>query len=91
MPLGAARRGWRRRRQVNSADLATSFSGHNLPPVKRCSSVFLRLQAAGDMLGGNVNGVTDSLRKQLARSECVEVAGCGNALIDADALIIVNE
>ena len=36
---------------------------------------FLRLKAAGDMLSGNVKGVTEALREQLASGIAVEVAG----------------
>jgi uncharacterized protein len=36
---------------------------------------FLRLKAAGDMLGGSAKGAMDKLRKQLAAGSAVEVAG----------------
>ena len=36
---------------------------------------FLRLKAAGDMLGGGAKGVTDGLRQQLAAGTAIEVAG----------------
>ena len=36
---------------------------------------FLRLKAAGDMLGGGAKGVTEGLRQQLAAGTTVEVAG----------------
>jgi uncharacterized protein len=36
---------------------------------------FLRLKAAGDMLGSGTKGVTEGLRKQLAAGSAVEVAG----------------
>ena len=36
---------------------------------------FLRLKAAGAMLGGNAKGVTEALRDQLASGTAVEVAG----------------
>ncbi|HSV51249.1 MAG TPA: hydrolase 2, exosortase A system-associated [Burkholderiaceae bacterium] len=36
---------------------------------------FLRLKAAGEMMGGNAKGVMDGLRQQLAQGQPVEVAG----------------
>lgn len=36
---------------------------------------FLRLKAAGEMMGGNAKGVMDALRQQLAQGQPVEVAG----------------
>jgi len=47
------------------------------PPTagKAMLQQFLRLKAAGDMLAGNASGATDSLRRQMAGDECVEVAG----------------
>lgn len=36
---------------------------------------FLRLKAAGDMLGGGAKGVTDGLRQQLATGTVVDIAG----------------
>jgi exosortase A-associated hydrolase 2 len=66
--------------------LATEASGHLPAPCnflfwapslagKLLLQQFLRLKAAGDMLGGGAKGVTERLRQQLASGVAIEVAG----------------
>jgi exosortase A-associated hydrolase 2 len=45
------------------------------PSGKTQLQQFLRLKAAGDMLGGGAKGVTEGLRQQLAGGQMVEIAG----------------
>lgn len=45
------------------------------PSGKTQLQQFLRLKAAGDMLGGGAKGVTEGLRQQLAGGQTVEIAG----------------
>lgn len=45
------------------------------PAGKPLLQQFLRLKAAGEMMGGNAKGVLEGLRQQLAQGQAVEVAG----------------